>query len=140
MSEGRVPVADPVPSVWLPMLRFCLLVCVPVAVLATAAGALIAGWGAAGSALGAAALVQAFFTISLLVGHRFAAAGGSRALRAFLIAYLLKVVGFGAALLLLGRPGWVDPVWFVGTAVVVVLAWQTAELAAFARSRRLYLP
>ncbi|MEH0109266.1 hypothetical protein V6N00_06020 [Tersicoccus sp. MR15.9] len=136
---GPVPAAVPVPSLWLPMLRLCLLVCVPVAVLASVAGAVVAGWGAAGSALGAALLVMAFFAISLLVGHRFESASGTRALRAFLVTYVLKVAGFGAVLLLLGRPGWVDPGWFVGSAVVTLIAWQAAELAGFARSRRLYL-
>ncbi|WP_188668099.1 hypothetical protein [Tersicoccus solisilvae] len=128
------------PSVWLPMLRRCLAICVPIAVLAAAAGAVLAGWGAGASALGAAALVMAFFAISLLVGHWFASAGGSLALQAFLLTYVVKVVGFGAVLLLLGRPDWVDPAWFVGTAVVTLIAWQVAELVGFARSRRLYLP
>ncbi|OMH36636.1 hypothetical protein [Tersicoccus sp. Bi-70] len=139
-AAGPVAAAAPVPSVWLPMLRLCLLVCVPLAVVVAVAGAVIAGWGAAGSALGSAVLVMAFFAISLLVGHRFESAGGTRALRAFLVTYVVKVIGFGAVLVLIGRPGWVDPAWFVGSAVATLIAWQVAELAGFARSRRLYLP
>ncbi|EMY34649.1 hypothetical protein D477_008338 [Arthrobacter crystallopoietes BAB-32] len=87
------------------------------------------------SALLGAALVVVFFGISLLVGHVVGQRNPSGAIGAFIATYILKVVGFGAALFLIGTPEWLDTTWFFIAAVAAVVVWQVAEVHAFSRVR-----
>jgi len=87
------------------------------------------------SVLSAAALVIAFFGISLLIGHFTGRTNPSGALGLFAVTYAIKVVGFAAVLFLLGTPGWLDRTWFFTGALATVIAWQVAEVLAFSRVR-----
>jgi len=98
-------------------------------------GFIISGGSAALGAVLGAALVVVFFAISLLVGHFVGRRNPSGAIGAFIATYVLKVVGFGAALFLIGTPDWLDTTWFFVAAVVAVVAWQAAEVFAFSRVR-----
>jgi len=90
--------------------------------------------GAASAALGAA-LVMVFFAFSLLIGHFVGRRNPSGAIGAFIATYVIKVVGFGAALFILGVPAWLDRTWFFIAAVAGVVVWQGAEVYAFSRIR-----
>ena len=95
------------------------------------------GPGAAGSVAFAAGVVIAFFAISLLAGHAFGRRNPSGAIGAFAVVYVLKIVGFAALLLWLGRPGWVDGPWFGASGIVTVVVWQAVEVISFGRLRLL---
>lgn len=87
------------------------------------------------SVLFGAALVVAFFGISLLIGHYAGRTNPSGALGLFAVTYAIKVVGFAAVLFFLGTPGWLDRTWFFSGALATVIAWQVAEVIAFSRLR-----
>jgi ATP synthase protein I len=76
-----------------------------------------------------------FFGISLLIGHYVGRSNPSGAIGAFLAAYVVKVVGFGAIVFILGAPAWLDRMWFFVAAVAGVVIWQGAEVFAFSRIR-----
>jgi len=54
---------------------------------------------------------------------------------AFIATYIIKVVGFGAALFVIGTPDWLERTWFFIAAVAAVVVWQAAEVFAFSRTR-----
>ena len=127
-------------SPWLSMLRRCLVFsAVGVTVLGVVA-ALLDGWAGAGSALFGAVIVVAFSGITLLIGHFSGPENPVLAMGLFIVAYGAKVIGFGAVLLLLGRPDWLSAGWFLGSALLTVLVWQIAELRAFALTRLTLFP
>ncbi|THJ66198.1 hypothetical protein E8P82_09340 [Arthrobacter echini] len=132
-----IEVSAPTASPWLRILgRSTLAGSVTALVLATAA--LIAtSPEAASSVLLGAVLVIVFFGISLLIGHVAGASNPSGALGLFVLTYAIKVVGFGAALFILGTPAWLDPTWFFVSALVTVIVWQIAEIRTFSRIRTL---
>lgn len=118
------------------MLRRCLRLSLICLAALTLVSAVVAGWQGAASTMAGAILVIAFSAITLLIGHVSGPEDPMRAIALFVAAYLVKVIALGAALLLVGRPDWLVPGWFLASALVTVLAWQVAELAAFAASRR----
>jgi ATP synthase protein I len=130
-----IPAAEPTASPWLRMLLSCLTVTGILVVLLAAAAAVFAGWSGALSALFGAAVVVAFFSLSLLVGHFVGRRNPSGAIGAFMFTYLVKVVGFAALLIFLGAPAWLDRTWFFVTAVAGVLVWQATEVIVFSRTR-----
>jgi ATP synthase protein I len=81
------------------------------------------------------ALVVLFFAISLLIGHVVGRRNPSGAIGAFIATYVLKVVGFGAALFIIGTPDWLQTTWFFIAAVVSVVVWQITEVFTFSRVR-----
>lgn len=130
-----VPAAGATASPWLGILARSAAASAGVA-LVLAVAALLATSPAAGlSVLFGAALVIAFFGISLLIGHFSGRSNPSGALGLFIVTYAIKVVGFAAVLFLLGTPGWLDRTWFFTGALATVLAWQAAEVFAFSRLR-----
>ncbi len=130
-----VPAAGATASPWLGILARSAAASAGVA-LVLAVAALLATSPAAGlSVLFGAALVIAFFGISLLIGHFAGRSNPSGALGLFIVTYAIKVVGFAAVLFLLGTPDWLDRTWFFTGALATVLAWQTAEVFAFSRLR-----
>ncbi len=131
LSDGREP------SLWLTMLRRCLVFSLGPVLLVAVAAAVVSGWQGAASTLFAAGIVIAFSAITLLIGHLAGPSDPTRAMLLFLGAYGVKVVGFGAVLLGMGRPGWIVGGWFLGAALATLLAWQVAELRTFATSRQL---
>ncbi|GER24187.1 hypothetical protein NCCP1664_26820 [Zafaria cholistanensis] len=128
------------PGPWLAILRTCLVAtAVLVAVLAAAAGLVSGSLAGAASAVAGGLLVAVFFGISLLVGHLVGRRNPSAALGAFLAGYVIKVLGFGVLAFGVGRPEWLDTLWFFVAAVASVVVWQAAELRAFSKLRlRLY--
>jgi ATP synthase protein I len=130
-----VPASGATASPWLGILARSAAASGGVALL-LAVAALLATSPAAGlSVLFGAALVVAFFGISLLIGHFAGRSNPSGALGLFIVTYAIKVVGFAAVLFLLGTPDWLDRTWFFTGALATVLAWQTAEVFAFSRLR-----
>lgn len=106
------------------------------AALALAVAAVLVTSPAAGlSVVSGAALVIAFFGISLLIGHYTGRTNPSGALGLFAVTYAIKVVGFAAVLFLFGTPGWLDRTWFFTGALATVIVWQVAEVLAFSRLR-----
>lgn len=124
-------------SLWLGMLRQCLLYCAWVIVPLSVAAGVVSGWSGLGSSLFAAVVVMAFSSITLLIGHSAGPEKPMQAMGLFIAAYAVKVVGFGALLLIPGRPDWLVGSWFLVAALGAVLAWQAAELRLFAASRQL---
>lgn len=124
-------------SPWLGMLRQCLVYCGWVIIPLSIAAAVVSGWPGLGSSLFAAVVVVAFSSITLLIGHSAGPEKPMQAMGLFIAAYAFKVVGFGALLLIPGRPDWLVGGWFLAAALGAVLAWQAAELRVFASSRQL---
>lgn len=123
------------PSPWLSILRQCALF-TGIAVVVTALVALaVAGPAAAGSALGAGAVVIAFFGISLGIGHVVGRRNPSAAFGGFIIGYVVKVVVLGVLAFGLGTPAWLDGTWLLIGVVATVVIWQIVELRAFSRLR-----
>ncbi|WP_309082091.1 hypothetical protein [Zhihengliuella sp.] len=133
---ARIPrAAGETPQPWLTLLRACSLASVGLAAALAIAGLLAAGIEAALSAIGAVVLVLVFFGITLLIGHVVGRRNPRAALGAFMFGYLIKVVGFGAAVFLLGTPDWIDRLWFLIGGVAGVVVWQATELIVFSRLR-----
>lgn len=134
-SAPAVVASGPTRSPWLKILAKCTAATGACSLAAMLAAFLVAGAdGAASAALGAA-LVMVFFAISLLIGHFVGRRNPSGAIGAFIATYVIKVVGFGAALFILGAPAWLDRTWFFVAAVAGVVVWQAAEVYAFSRIR-----
>ncbi|WP_427018492.1 hypothetical protein ACQCSX_08100 [Pseudarthrobacter sp. P1] len=127
--------AGPTASPWLDILRNSAIVSGAAVLLMAAAAAIVTSVPAALSALFGAAVVMAFFALSLLVGHYYGRRNPSGAVGVFLVTYLVKVVGFAALLFAIGAPDWLDGTWFFAAAVVAVLLWQATEVFTFSRQR-----
>lgn len=134
-AGGAVAASGPTRSPWLKILRSALVAGGATAGLVIVMSTLAAGAAGALSALLGAALVVLFFAISLLVGHYVGRSNPSGAIGAFIATYIIKVVGFGAALFLIGTPMWLERTWFFVAAVATVVVWQAAEVFAFSRTR-----
>ncbi|MEC5198117.1 ATP synthase protein I [Arthrobacter sp. PL16] len=130
-----VPVSGATESPWLGILSRSAAAGGTVAVVLAVAATLATAPAAGLSVLFGAALVIAFFGISLLIGHYTGRTNPSGALGLFAVTYAIKVVGFAAVLFLLGTPGWLDRTWFFTGALATVIAWQVAEVFAFSRLR-----
>ncbi|MEE1620851.1 hypothetical protein ACQ3I4_03750 [Zafaria sp. Z1313] len=123
------------PQPWLGMLRRCSLVGAALTVLVAVVAAIAAGPAAVPSVLAGAALVVVFFGITLVIGHVVGRRNPSAALSAFVVGYVVKVVGFGALVFGLGVPSWIDGTWFLVSAVAMVVVWQATEMVVFSRQR-----
>ncbi|NKX54557.1 hypothetical protein [Arthrobacter mobilis] len=134
-AAPAVAASGPTRSPWLKILATSSAATGACSLVATLAAWLVAGSAGAASAVLGAALVMVFFGISLLIGHYVGRRNPSGAIGAFLAAYVIKVVGFGAAVFILGAPAWLDRTWFFIAAVAGVVVWQAAEVHAFSRIR-----
>ncbi|MFD1212339.1 hypothetical protein ACFQ36_09845 [Arthrobacter sp. GCM10027362] len=134
-AAPAVAASGPTRSPWLKILANCSLATGACSLAAMLAAFFVAGTAGAASALLGAALVMVFFGISLLIGHYVGRRNPSGAIGAFIATYIIKVVGFGAALFILGAPVWLDRTWFFVAAVAGVVVWQAAEVYAFSRIR-----
>ncbi|WP_262364315.1 hypothetical protein [Arthrobacter echini] len=132
-----IGVSAPTPSPWLGILARSALAGGATGLVLAGAALLAATPGAALSALLGSGLVMVFFAISLLIGHFVGTANPSGALGMFVLAYAVKVVGFGAVLFLFGTPAWLESTWFFISALLTVITWQIAEVVAFSRIRTL---
>ncbi|MCQ9163299.1 MULTISPECIES: hypothetical protein [unclassified Arthrobacter] len=133
--RGPVKVAGPSATPWLNILVKCLLVAVAATVVLAVAALVVSGWPGVGSVAFGAAVVVAFFGLSLLVGHIYGRKNPSGAIGVFMVTYLVKVVGFAVILFTLGAPTWLNGPWFATAGVVVVLLWQATEVVTFSRQR-----
>ncbi|MHA7142182.1 hypothetical protein ACX80T_11675 [Arthrobacter sp. Sr33] len=129
------PAADPSGSLWLGILKKCVLVTTSAIAVTAAVAAFVTGPGAALSALFGFAVVVAFFGISLAVGHFAGRNNPSGAIGLFAVTYAIKVVGFAVVLFVFGTPPWLEANWFFGGAVGTVILWQTVELYVFSKAR-----
>jgi ATP synthase protein I len=120
---------------WLSLAWKCSAAAAAAAVVLSGAGLIVSGVPAAGSSLFAAAIVVAFFALSLIAGHFAGRRNPSGAIGVFAVVYVLKIVGFAAMLLWLGRPAWIVGPWFGASGIVTVVVWQAVELFAFSRLR-----
>jgi len=134
-TPERIPESSGATSPWLNILWHCLAWVWGAAVLAAVVLFFIAGWPAVTNVVMATLLVTAFSGISLAVAHFVGRKNPSAVMGAFLAAYFVKVVGFGALIFALPRPDWVLPQVFMWTAVAAVILWQIAEMFTFARTR-----
>ncbi|MHA7153547.1 hypothetical protein [Arthrobacter sp. TMN-50] len=129
------PAAVPSGSLWLGILKKCALVTAAAIAVTAAVAGLVAGPGAALSAMFGFAVVAAFFGISLAVGHFVGRNNPSGAIGMFAVTYAIKVVGFAVVLFVLGTPPWLEPNWFFAGAVGTVILWQAVELYVFSKAR-----
>jgi ATP synthase protein I len=134
-AGSAVPVSGPTATPWLKILKTSSLGAAAATLLVVVLAFIVAGDAGALSAVLGSALVVLFFAISLLIGHVVGRRNPSGAIGAFIATYVLKVVGFGAALFIVGTPDWLETTWFFIAAVVSVVVWQIAEVFAFSRVR-----
>lgn len=134
-AQKRPTAAGETSQPWLRLLRASSLVIAVATVAAILPAALISGVNAVLSVAAAAALVVVFFGITLLIGHFVGLRHPRAAMGAFMAGYLVKVVGFGAVVFLLGTPEWLARGWFLGAAVGAVIVWQATEMVVFSRFR-----
>ena len=134
-AGSAVPVSGPTATPWLKILKTSSLGAAAATLLVVVLAFIVAGGVGALSAVLGSALVVLFFAISLVVGHFVGRSNPSGAIGAFIATYVLKVVGFGAALFIIGTPDWLEPTWFFIAAVASVVVWQIAEVFAFSRVR-----
>lgn len=120
---------------WLSLAWKCSAAAGAVGLLLAGAALIVSGPGAAGSVLFAAAIVVAFFALSLVAGHFAGRNNPSGAIGVFAVVYVLKIVGFAALLLWLGKPAWIVGPWFGAAGIVTVVVWQAVEVFAFSRLR-----
>lgn len=135
MSGDAVAASGPTRSPWLRILGVSAAAAAAALVLSGIAASAVAGPAAALSDAFGTALVVAFFGISLLVGHVMGRRNPSGAIGILAVAYVIKVVGFAAVLLLVGVPPWLSRTWFFVGAVLTVVVWQAAEVITFSRTR-----
>jgi len=128
-------VSDAPSTPWLGILSWCLAFTVPAALVTALIGLAAAGTPGVVSALAAAGVVVLFFAISLVVGHFVGHLAPKALMGAFALTYLVKVIGFGAFLLVPTDPSWFDRAWATAGAVVALIVWQGVEMYRFSRMR-----
>ncbi|WP_035763178.1 hypothetical protein [Arthrobacter sp. H20] len=136
-GDAVLPISGPTGSLWMMILRGCLTVTGALALLAFLLGLVAVDLRAALSYVASFSLVATFFSISLLVGHYGGRRNPTRAMTLFALTYLVKVVGFGALLIVVGTPDWLDRTWFLVGGLATVVLWQIVELYLFSKSRHL---
>lgn len=122
---------------WLSLAGKCAVAAGAAGAILALAGLIASGPAAAGSVLFAAVIVIAFFALSLIAGHFAGRNNPSGAIGVFAVVYVLKIVGFAALLLWLGKPAWIVGPWFGASGIVTVVVWQAVEVFAFSRLRLL---
>lgn len=120
---------------WLGILKWCLALTVPAVLVAAVIGSIVAGVPGLVSTLAAAGVVVLFFAISLLVGHFVGHLAPKALLGAFALTYIIKVIGFGAFLLVPTDPSWFSKAWATVGAVLALVVWQGTEMYRFSKLR-----
>ncbi|MFQ4147315.1 hypothetical protein AAGW05_01230 [Arthrobacter sp. LAPM80] len=134
-ERGLLTASGPSASPSWNILKKCLLVDGIAVVAMVLAAFILTDMHGVLSVLSGSLLVIAFFGLSLLVGHIVSRRMPSAVMGAFVLTYIVKVVGFAAVLLALGIPDWLNKPWFAGAAVVCVLVWQATEVVIFSKQR-----
>lgn len=120
---------------WMGILKWCLALTVPAVLIAAVIGFVVAGVPGLVSTLAAAGVVVLFFAISLVVGHFVGHLAPKALLGAFALTYLIKVIGFGAFLLVPTDPSWFSRTWATVGAVLALIVWQGTEMYRFSQLR-----
>ena len=125
-------------------LRYGGILALTVAVVAGAIGLLVAGVpGLLGGLFGAllAAVYLGLTAASMLVAGRVAKGDGTSPVFFGIVlgVWLLKLVVFVVAAILLGRVGWVDPYVFFFSVIAAVIGSLIADIVAFLRARVPYV-
>lgn len=135
-SQSRPGALSPARS----MLRTSLVFSAVAAAAVVPVAALLRGSAGAWSAMTAALVVAAFFTVGH-VGIKAVVAGptGLSMAGAFVV-YLGQLIALVFAFLLLRRAGWVDGPTFALVAIVQTLVWQAGQVVGFRRGRHEIYP
>lgn len=133
--SGVAVASDENTTPWMGILGWCLAITVPAVLVAAVIMLLALGTPAFISTLLAAGVVVLFFAISLLVAHFVSHLAPKALMAAFLIMYVVKVIGFGAFLLVPTSPEWFDRTGATVGAVLAVVIWQSVEMYRFSRMR-----
>jgi len=125
-------------------LRYGGILALTVAVVAGAIGLLVAGVpGLLGGLFGAllAAVYLGLTAASMLVAGRAAKGDGTSPVFFGIVlgVWLLKLIVFVVAAILLGRVGWVDPYVFFFSVIAAVIGSLVADVVAFLRARVPYV-
>lgn len=131
-----VPTAsEPQENPWFGIALRCVSYTAAVGVLVCLVGAVLAGVPGLVSSLTAMIVVVVFFAISLLVAAYMGHRAPKAIMGAFMLTYVVKVIGFGALLLIPHDPSWFSRLWMTIGAVVSVIVWQVIEVLLFSRMR-----
>lgn len=122
-------------SPWLGLAAKCSAASVGAAAILAMVAFATTGPGAGGSVLFSAGMVIVFFALSLIAGHLAGRNNPSGAIGVFAVVYAIKIFGFAALLLWLGKPAWIVGPWFGAAGIVTVVVWQAVEVFAFSRLR-----
>ena len=122
-------------SPWLGLAATCSAASATTAAILAIVAFVVGGTGAGGSVLFSAVMVIAFFALSLVAGHIAGRNNPSGAIGVFAVVYVVKIVGFAALLLWLGKPAWIVGPWFGAAGIMTVVVWQVVEVLAFSRLR-----
>lgn len=138
-SGAAVPPAltasDAATNPWLHLLGRTALISAAGIVLTAVVGLFVSGVPGLVSATLAGAVVILFFSLSLALAAVVGHLAPKALMAAFLGAYVVKVIGFGAFLLVPHDPSWFRAAWVTAGAVVGVLLWQGCEMYLLSRLR-----
>lgn len=132
---GVAVASDENKTPWMSILLWCLSLTGAAIVVTALLGFIFAQLPGLFSVLAVGAVVVVFFGISLLVGALVGRRAPGAQLAAFMMMYIVKVIGFGAFLLVPRDPAWFNPTWVTVGAVVTVMIWQGVEMYRFSRVR-----
>lgn len=135
-SQSRPGALSPARS----MLRTSLVLSAAAAIAIVPLAGLLRGGAGALSALTAAGIVAAFFTVGH-VGVKAVVSGevGLSMAGAFVV-YLGQLIALVFILLVLRRAGWVDGPTFAVVAIIQTLVWQVGQVIGFRRGRHEIYP
>ncbi|MGO3151550.1 MAG: hypothetical protein ACTIJJ_02865 [Galactobacter sp.] len=120
---------------WLGIARRSGLVTLGAGLVVSVIGALTSGTSGFVSSLAAMLVVVLFFGISLVVAAYVGHKAPKAIMSSFMVTYIVKVIGFGALLLIPRDPAWFSRLWITVSAVTCVLVWQLVEVYLFSRLR-----
>ncbi|RKW71852.1 hypothetical protein [Galactobacter caseinivorans] len=132
---GVAVASDEDKTPWMSILLWCMGLTGAAIVVTALLGLLVAQRPGLLSVLAVGVVVVVFFGLSLLVGHLVGQRAPNAQLAAFMLMYIVKVIGFGAFLLVPHDPFWFNGTWVTIGAVVSVLVWQGVEMYRFSRVR-----
>jgi ATP synthase protein I len=134
-ADARVDVATSQDNPWLGVALRSGLVTVGVGLVGSVIGAVTSSVPGLVSSLAAMTVVVVFFGISLVVAAYVGHKAPKAIMGTFMLTYVVKVIGFGALLLIPHDPSWFSRTWMTVSAVACVLAWQIVEVYLFSKLR-----
>lgn len=134
-AEVPVKAASSENNPWLGIALKSGLVTLGAGLVVTVIGTITSGTSGFVSSLAAMLVVVLFFGISLAVAAYVGHKAPKAIMGAFLVTYIVKVIGFGALLLIPRDPAWFSRLWITVSAVTCVLVWQAVEVYLFSKLR-----